>query len=1735
MRVLKNKKILLILPVIVVLLIVLFLIPNSGSIYKEELNTSVDLNIENSEYRVVFNGNGNTSGTTESITCEYTVNCKLTSNGFLKTGYTFAGWATSANGEKVYNDGEEVLNLVLTGDYPLYAKWIANELTFNNQTITKTYNKTESQTANITEASNGTGAYTYTKKSEKDLDEIDTNYISISGSTITISADTQADTYTVVITATDNNSGASKDATYTITVEKATPTVSLTPKTGMVYTGSEQVANEATVTPETGGEVTYTYYTDNSCTVPYIPNRPVSSILTTAQSAGQLNQIPNTNIYIFKGGKTNPPANYVKFNCSDPSDTTTCEDWRIIGIYNGQMKIIRVGSNGQPIAPEGFKSVQWNTTYPTPKWANSSLKESLNTTYYNTLSDTAKAMIDENGSWDVGPSTYNAIASEAYTQATTSGTVVGSTTHTTPWTGKVGLMASYEYLYATGGGDTCLTKSGFDYDEGCGTVANDWLLNTSSNLWTISPLISDANFALFVNLIGRVNTGYANYYYNYAAAPAVFLKSSVRVASGDGRSPSSAYVLDESSVVNAGNYSVKASVSETENYNSAESSCVAHTIAKSDTTTSLSAITKTYTGSAQVATGAVSTLNSNNSTIENAEYTYTYYEGTSCDGIALASAPINAGEYRVKATLTGTDNYNSSTSSCTVYTMNRNTPTVSLTPKTGMVYTGSEQVANEATVTPETGGEVTYTYYTDNACTVPYIPTKPVSSILATAQNAGQLNQILDTNIYIFKGGTTNPPANYVKFNCSDPSDTTTCEDWRIIGIYNGQMKIIRVGSSGRPTAPSGFTSVEWNSGTPNPGWANSSLMTSLNTTYYNTLSDTAKGMIDENGSWNVGPAAYNATASGAYISATTSGTVVGSTTHTTPWVGKVGLMATYEFLYASNEEGCLNETGDNYSSSCGIQTNNWLQTGSWTVSPMINNANNNLFINQMGFVSRFGSVTYTVDAVPVVFLKSTIRIISGDGRSPSTAYILSESSLSPKVDAGNYSVKASVSATENYNGAESTCVAHTIAKSNTTTTLAAITNEYNGTSQVATGAVSTLNSNNSTIENAEYTYTYYEGTSCDGIALASAPINAGEYRVKATLTGTDNYNSSTSSCTVYTMEPAKVTVTINKGGAPWSNSGINVALYQNDAEVYGYSSATVNGATVTFNDVTAGTFDIYISQDENNLTTLIDSELDIEMPTNTNQTINFYQVTFDANTGAYSNSNTTNSVVYYIMNGAITKYSHTQNVDDTGLKSSDYGNSWTNANITGTDRGDTTQAHVVTIPGASSITVDLYYNGESTSYDWVSVWAGNYPSYIAASNYSSTGKVTTVMGAEDNNNKFGGNQSGSYTVNGNSLTSMGHTTLTIPGDTVTFGFRSDGSGYGQGYGYYAIVSGTGRTHVNYGGIYQEPTKDGRVFTEWNTERDGSGTTYKDESSIVNLENMTQTLYAQYRLPTATFKAGKEFNVAIKQASGQTDATYSTSNSTITAFTKYNGTPTQEILNNATIVSSDDSESNIYAWFDNGTIYWYSESDTIYFNANSSYMFNYLTGIDTIDLSEFDLSKATSVSSMFSNTTNMTTLITPKVNASSSISIGKTMLKSDNTTYSSITSTMTPMTTLKVPYTITFDKNGGVSSSCTSTSLTKKIYPGNPLGTIPSATFTKVGYTVDGYQTETNGGSVVTESTIPPSSITYYAKWIKDANAVFAEDIKNNETYANVNCESIQCIIEYFAQFKEKRRTINGN
>ena len=85
-------------------------------------------------YTIVYNGNGATGGSTASSNHAYDVAKALTTNGFTRTGYTFAGWNTQANGSGTnYEDSQSVINLSATqgATVTLYAKWTINQYSFD--------------------------------------------------------------------------------------------------------------------------------------------------------------------------------------------------------------------------------------------------------------------------------------------------------------------------------------------------------------------------------------------------------------------------------------------------------------------------------------------------------------------------------------------------------------------------------------------------------------------------------------------------------------------------------------------------------------------------------------------------------------------------------------------------------------------------------------------------------------------------------------------------------------------------------------------------------------------------------------------------------------------------------------------------------------------------------------------------------------------------------------------------------------------------------------------------------------------------------------------------------------------------------------------------------------------------------------------------------------------------------------------------------------------------------------------------------------------------------------------------------------------------------------------------------------------------------------------------------------------------------------------------------------------
>ena len=230
--------------------------------------------------------------------------------------------------------------------------------------------------------------------------------------------------------------------------------------------------------------------------------------------------------------------------------------------------------------------------------------------------------------------------------------------------------------------------------------------------------------------------------------------------------------------------------------------------------------------------------------------------------------------------------------------------------------------------------------------------------------------------------------------------------------------------------------------------------------------------------------------------------------------------------------------------------------------------------------------------------------------------------------------------------------------------------------------------------------------------------------------------------------------------------------------------------------------------------------------------------INYDGN-GLYYNNDSTdtiNQVTYTntttTTTKTITRYSHTSNVNDAGVASGNYANS-----LSTTD--------TVTIDGASSLNVTIYYDAESTTYDWVSV-------YQSPFTISNTNDATVSATTGNLSGKLSGRKSGRTTNYSTWYTQ----TYTVTGDTVKFHFRSDSSD--TYYGYYAIV--TAEVEVeseilsSTSGTYVVPSSSQtHVFLGWSENQNATTPTFTSEQDIINNPDYIHsispiTLYAIYSM-----------------------------------------------------------------------------------------------------------------------------------------------------------------------------------------------------------------------------------------------------------------------------------------------
>ena len=221
-------------------------------------------------------------------------------------------------------------------------------------------------------------------------------------------------------------------------------------------------------------------------------------------------------------------------------------------------------------------------------------------------------------------------------------------------------------------------------------------------------------------------------------------------------------------------------------------------------------------------------------------------------------------------------------------------------------------------------------------------------------------------------------PNNYVSFNN---------ELWRIIGVFTVEgedgnkeqrMKIIRNES---------IRSMAWNSNYNN-NWQTASLNTYLNGEYYNSLSSEAQSMIVDTKYYLGGISNEIQSAAGYYVFER--GIEVYNS-NPVSWIGKIGLMYPSDYVYTYGmgvDNQCYSDpvTCDKSAPESGYLY--IFNTYQLLITPRSTSSYQAYGVYSAGLITIINSVDLSAPILPVVYLKSDISIIRGNGTN-SDPYIL--------------------------------------------------------------------------------------------------------------------------------------------------------------------------------------------------------------------------------------------------------------------------------------------------------------------------------------------------------------------------------------------------------------------------------------------------------------------------------------------------------------------------------------------------------------------------------------------------------------------------------------------------------------------------------------------------------------------------------------------------------------------------
>ena len=225
----------------------------------------------------------------------------------------------------------------------------------------------------------------------------------------------------------------------------------------------------------------------------------------------------NTKDYRYIGRKAN---NYVYFNCVG-EDLSTCEVWRIIGVFPTQddlgktvyrLKLIKNDSIGK------YSFDESNNDY-----VNANLQVYLNGDYYNNLSYISKKMVGISKYYISGDSGSDYDGETFYRIERGS-----NTNKSVDFIGRVGLIYPSDYLNTYRGiNNNCYSRL-----NNCDNIKDSWMYNmVKEPFWSMTQVVGTGKIYTISN-----GDDYISYNYNNVldVYPVVYLNYDIVIESGDG-------------------------------------------------------------------------------------------------------------------------------------------------------------------------------------------------------------------------------------------------------------------------------------------------------------------------------------------------------------------------------------------------------------------------------------------------------------------------------------------------------------------------------------------------------------------------------------------------------------------------------------------------------------------------------------------------------------------------------------------------------------------------------------------------------------------------------------------------------------------------------------------------------------------------------------------------------------------------------------------------------------------------------------------------------------------------------------------------------------------------------------------------------------------------------------------------------------------------------------------------